>query len=113
MTICPNIEGESFDQKIDRAVSAVEKTVGIEQKNNRYEKYLIDARKYKPIQLFFHQKSKLRQAKSKKSFLLIMTKSGLRTRSKKEDRTTHTLIKENIGVNKIKKETILRKSENL
>ena len=42
-----------------------------------------------------------------------MTKSGLRTRSKKEDRTTHTLIKENIGVNKMKKETILRKSENL
>lgn len=44
MTICPNIEGESFDQKIARAVKAVEKTVGLEMKNNRYEKYLIEAR---------------------------------------------------------------------
>lgn len=46
MTICPNIEGEDFEQKIERAVSAVEKTVGLELKNNRNEKYLIEEPKF-------------------------------------------------------------------
>ena len=46
VTICPNVAGESFEQKINRAVQAVEKTVGIEMKSNRYEKFLIDSRKF-------------------------------------------------------------------
>lgn len=41
LTICPNVHGETFDQKIDRALRAVHKTVGLQMKNNRYEKYLI------------------------------------------------------------------------
>lgn len=36
ITICPNVEGESFEQKINRAVAAVDKTVGLVLKNNRY-----------------------------------------------------------------------------
>jgi hypothetical protein len=44
ITVCPNVEGESFDQKIDRAIRAVYKTVGLEVKDNRYEKFLIAKR---------------------------------------------------------------------
>ena len=29
LTICPNVNGESFEQKIDRALRAVHKTVGL------------------------------------------------------------------------------------
>eukprot|EP00178_Gracilaria_changii_P019401 TRINITY_DN56256_c0_g1_i1.p1 TRINITY_DN56256_c0_g1~~TRINITY_DN56256_c0_g1_i1.p1 ORF type:complete len:112 (+),score=5.97 TRINITY_DN56256_c0_g1_i1:568-903(+) len=43
ITICPNVPGESFEDKINRAVRAVEKTVGLEMKNNHYEKFLIEA----------------------------------------------------------------------
>jgi predicted ATPase len=46
ITICPNIAGETFEQKIDRALRAVEKTVGLEMQNNRYEKYLIEPRTF-------------------------------------------------------------------
>lgn len=67
MTICPNVEGESFEQKIERAVSAVERTVGLEIKNNRHEKYLIEERKVFVIQLSSLLTSMSRPAKSKRS----------------------------------------------
>ena len=44
ITVCPNNKGESFDQKIDIAIRAVYKTVGLEVSNNRYEKFLIKER---------------------------------------------------------------------
>lgn len=53
LTVCPNVQGESFDQKIDRALGAVHKTVGLEISSNRYEKFLISKRKILLIQLNF------------------------------------------------------------
>jgi hypothetical protein len=60
ITICPNIAGESFDQKIDRALRSVHKTVGLEMKSNRYEKYLVAQRNFDSIQLNSLLTSKLR-----------------------------------------------------
>lgn len=44
LTVCPNLKGESFDQKIDRALKAVHKTVGLELSSNHTEKFLIERR---------------------------------------------------------------------
>lgn len=41
LTVIPNVKGESFDDKIDRAVVAVAKTVGEEVFNVIYNKFLI------------------------------------------------------------------------
>lgn len=67
LTVCANVEGESFDQKIERAVLAVHKTVGLELANNLYEKYLIRKRNTFLIQLNSQKESKLKLQKSKKS----------------------------------------------
>lgn len=45
ITVCPNVKGESFNKKIDGALRSVYKTVGLEVKRNRYEKFLIKKRK--------------------------------------------------------------------
>lgn len=42
----PNVKGESFDEKVERAVVAVQKTVGEEIFNMIYNKYLIRKRKF-------------------------------------------------------------------
>lgn len=55
ITVCPNIKGESFDKKIDTAIRAVLKTVGLEIQDNRYEKFLIKERKMVLIQLLFQK----------------------------------------------------------
>jgi hypothetical protein len=44
------VAGESFDQKIQKALESVHKTVGLEIQNNRYEKFLVDERIYVFIQ---------------------------------------------------------------
>lgn len=44
ITVCPNVPGETFDQKIQKALESVHKTVGLEITNNRYDKFLIDER---------------------------------------------------------------------
>jgi len=41
LTVVANNPGESFNDKIEQAVKAVEKTVGLEQVNVSYEKFLI------------------------------------------------------------------------
>lgn len=41
ITVCPNVEGESFDKKVDRAIRAVHSTVGLEVQDNRYEKFVV------------------------------------------------------------------------
>lgn len=46
ITVCPNIPGETFEQKIQKALESVHKTVGLEIKHNRYDKFLIDERKH-------------------------------------------------------------------
>lgn len=50
ITVCSNVPGESFDQKIDKALSAVHKTVGLEVVCNRYEKFLVDERNSEVMQ---------------------------------------------------------------
>jgi thymidylate kinase len=44
LTVIPNVDGETFEQKVNKAVEAVEKTVGIEVLNVKYEKILIKER---------------------------------------------------------------------
>jgi hypothetical protein len=41
LTIVANNPKETFDEKIEAAIRAVEKTVGLEQVNASYEKFLI------------------------------------------------------------------------
>lgn len=41
LTVIANNPGETFNDKIEQAVKAVEKTVGLEQVNVSYEKFLI------------------------------------------------------------------------
>lgn len=41
MTVVPNAEGETFDDKVNRVVEAVCKTVGEELHNISYNKFLI------------------------------------------------------------------------
>lgn len=67
ITVCPNVEGESFDQKIDRAIRAVYKTVGLEVKDNRYEKFLIAKRTPLPTQPTSPPTSRRRAPKSRRS----------------------------------------------
>ena len=67
LTICPNVNGESFEDKIHRAVMAVEKTVGLEMKDNRYEKFLIEPRTFSFIQPNSPLMSSTRSVKSRRS----------------------------------------------
>lgn len=41
MTICPNIKGKSFDYKVELAIKAVEKTIGLESTEIIYHKFLV------------------------------------------------------------------------
>lgn len=67
ITVCPNNKGESFDQKIDIAIRAVNKTVGLEVKNNRYEKFLIKERNKLFIQPSFLKRLRSKSAKLRRS----------------------------------------------
>ena len=45
LSIIPNLEGETFKDKLNRAVEAIEKTVGIEVPKTHYAKILVSKRK--------------------------------------------------------------------
>lgn len=51
ITVCANVPGETFEDKLQKALESVHKTVGLEMKTNRYEKFLVDERIFFHIQL--------------------------------------------------------------
>jgi hypothetical protein len=42
MTICPNIKGKSFEYKVNLAIKAVQKTIGIESTQMIYHKFVVE-----------------------------------------------------------------------
>jgi nicotinamide riboside kinase len=46
MVICPNLPGKSFDDKINKAIRAVQKTIGLESSDIIYHKFLIKLRNF-------------------------------------------------------------------
>lgn len=42
MTICPNIKGKPFQYKVDLAIKAVQKTIGLESIDIIYHKFLVE-----------------------------------------------------------------------
>ena len=42
MTIVPNIRGKPFSYKVDLAIKAVQKTIGLESTKIEYHKFLVE-----------------------------------------------------------------------
>jgi hypothetical protein len=55
MTICPNIKGKPFQYKVDLAIKAVQKTIGLESTEIIYHKYLVVVGKELIIQITSHK----------------------------------------------------------
>ena len=108
ITVCPNIPGETFEQKIQKALDSVHKTVGLEIKKNRYEKFIIDERTSCFIQPSSPSNSRSNFPISRRSSWR-RTRSGLRTRSRREARTTPSPTSASIVADRTRLVTTSRK----
>ena len=65
----PNVKGESFDDKIDRAIQAVSKTVGEEIFNLVYHKFLVAKRTNVDISATFPHNMKIETSEIEETYL--------------------------------------------
>lgn len=79
LTVIPNMKGETFDDKVNRAVEAVAKTVGEEEFGAVYNKFLIEERKVYLIQLNSPRDILSRFQISRRHFCLMMILNTLKT----------------------------------